>query len=55
MSWQQFCALVREVGDAGNDEATFKPEMSHQIFGEKYIILCNNLQFLFQILILSEI
>lgn len=26
--------LVRDVADVGNDEATFKPEMSHQIFGE---------------------
>nr|CAG4641713.1 EOG090X06NC [Eurycercus lamellatus] len=26
--------LVREVGDVENDDTTFKPEMSHQIFGE---------------------
>lgn len=31
-----FKFTVREPSDVDNDETTFKPEMSHQIFGEKY-------------------
>nr|SVE73633.1 EOG090X08AZ [Daphnia atkinsoni] len=30
--------LVRKPSDVENEETTFKPEMSHQIFGEKYKI-----------------
>lgn len=32
-----FIYTVREPSDVDNDETTFKPEMSHQIFGEKYV------------------
>lgn len=34
--------LVRSVEDLENDEATFKPEMSHQVFGDRYINLLSN-------------
>lgn len=30
--------LVRSVDDLENDETTFKPEMSHQVFGDRFVI-----------------
>lgn len=30
------CFSVRQASDIQNEERTFKPEMSHQVFGEKY-------------------
>lgn len=30
--------LVRCAGDLDNDETTFKPEMSHQVFGDRFVI-----------------
>jgi len=32
--------LVRTSKDIEDEAATFKPEMSHQIFGEKYEAYC---------------
>lgn len=30
--------LVRSVEDLENDQNTFKPEMSHQVFGDRFVI-----------------
>lgn len=30
--------LIRSVEDITNDETTFKPEMSHQVFGDGLVI-----------------
>lgn len=30
--------LVRSVDDLENDETIFKPEMSHQVFGDRFVI-----------------
>ena len=30
--------LVRFVDDLENDETIFKPEMSHQVFGDRFVI-----------------